>query len=76
MRVVANIASPFINSRTDDMATRRSNSKSSTARSESKNVASAIALLTADHDKVKKLFREFSRMHQREQSEGAEQLAR
>ena len=35
----------------------------------------AIAMLKADHDKVKKLFKEFERMHNAESDEEAEQLA-
>ena len=34
-----------------------------------------IAMLKADHDKVKKLFKEFERMHNAESDEEAEQLA-
>ena len=35
----------------------------------------AIAMLKADHDKVKKLFKEFERLHDAESEEEAEQLA-
>ena len=37
--------------------------------------ADAIAMLKADHDKVKKLFKEFERMHNAQSDEEAEQLA-
>lgn len=36
----------------------------------------AIALLKADHDKVKKMFGEFARLHEQEEHENAEQVAR
>lgn len=45
-------------------------------RSTSKNGTDAIAMLKADHDKVKKLFKEFERLHGDESEEEAEAIAR
>src|SRR4026209_2811531 len=36
----------------------------------------AIAILKADHDKVKKLFKEFERLHEDEADDEAEQVAK
>jgi hemerythrin superfamily protein len=49
------------------MAAKRNATKSST---------DAIAMLKADHDKVKKLFKEFERLHEEESSDEAEQVAK
>ena len=44
-------------------------------RATAKKFPDAIAMLKADHDKVKKLFKEFERMHKAESEDEAEQLA-
>ena len=49
------------------MAKSRANSRTNTANRSS----DAIAMLKADHDKVKKLFKEFERMHNAESDEEA-----
>jgi len=46
-----------------------------TSRATANKGSDAIAMLKADHDKVKKLFKEFERMHKAESEEEAEQLA-
>lgn len=46
----------------------------SARRSGSKN--DAIAMLKADHDKVKKMFKEFAHLHEEEEHEKAEQIAK
>ena len=46
-----------------------------TSRATANKASDAIAMLKADHDKVKKLFKEFERMHDAESEEEAEQLA-
>lgn len=45
------------------------------SRSTGKKSSDALQMLKADHDKVKKLFKEFERMHHAESDEEAEQLA-
>jgi hypothetical protein len=50
------------------MPSRRSGSKMS--------ANDAIALLKADHDKVKKMFKEFERLHEDDSTDQAEQLAK
>jgi hypothetical protein len=45
-------------------------------RSASKSSNDAIAMLKADHDKVKKMFKEFERLHQEDSTDQAEQLAK
>jgi len=45
-------------------------------RTATKRSTDAIAILKADHDKVKKLFREFEHLHEDESDEAAEQVAR
>ena len=50
------------------MPTRRSGSK--------KSANDAIAMLKADHDKVKKMFKEFERLHEEDSTDQAEQLAK
>ena len=45
------------------------------APAESKTSTDAIAILKADHDKVKKLFKEFERLHDEELDDEAEQVA-
>ena len=59
------------------MATRRSTSTRKTARrgASARKAFGAIALLTADHDKVKKLFRQFERLHENQDDEGAAKIA-
>jgi len=42
----------------------------------SKQSTDAIALLKADHDKVKKMFKEFERLHDDEEDDEAEEVAR
>src|SRR5678815_1820249 len=46
-----------------------------TKRSQSQRNGEALAMLKADHDKVKKLFKQFEKMHEEEEEEQAEQLA-
>ncbi len=46
-----------------------------TARKKSSDSADAIAILTADHNKVKKLFKEFESLHEKQSDEEAEQVA-
>ena len=43
--------------------------------SEKRTPKDAIALLTADHDKVAKLFKDFEKLHEEEADEEAEQVA-
>ena len=59
------------------MATRKSTSTRKTVRrgSSARKASGAIALLTADHDKVKKLFKQFERLHEDQDDEGAAQIA-
>ena len=59
------------------MATRKSTPTRKTARrgSSARKSSGAIALLTADHDKVKKLFKQFERLHANQNDEGATQIA-
>jgi DUF438 domain-containing protein len=45
------------------------------SRANANKSSDAIAMLKADHDKVKKLFKEFERMHDAESEEEAEHLA-
>ena len=45
-------------------------------RTASKSSIDAIAMLKADHDKVKKLFKQFERLHDDEADEEAEEVAR
>jgi hemerythrin superfamily protein len=45
-------------------------------RSASKKSNDAIAMLKADHDKVKKMFMEFERLHEEDSTDQAEQLAK
>jgi Hemerythrin HHE cation binding domain len=45
------------------------------ARAESRTSTDVIAILKADHDKVKKLFKEFERLHDEELDDEAEQVA-
>jgi len=45
-------------------------------RAASKKSNDAIALLKADHDKVKKMFKEFERLHEEESDDEAEALAK
>jgi hemerythrin superfamily protein len=45
------------------------------SRATGNKASDAIAMLKADHDKVKKLFKEFERMHEAGSEEEAEQLA-
>src|SRR3954467_10699894 len=44
--------------------------------SSSKKSNDAIAMLKADHDKVKKMFKEFERLHEDDSTDQAEQLAK
>jgi hemerythrin-like domain-containing protein len=59
------------------MATRKSTPTRKTTRrsSNTRKASGAIALLTADHDKVKKLFKQFERLHEDQDDEGAAQIA-
>jgi hemerythrin superfamily protein len=50
-------------------------SKRSTASKTTSNKTDALAILKADHDKVKKLFKEFARLHKSESDEEAEKVA-
>src|SRR5262245_33802526 len=45
-------------------------------RARSKDPSDAIAILKADHDKVRKLFREFERLHEEESGDEAGEIAR
>jgi hypothetical protein len=46
-----------------------------TKRSASRKLGEAMAMLKADHDKVKKMFKEFEKLHEDEADEEAQQLA-
>ena len=48
----------------------------SSRRSASRSSNDAIAMLKADHDKVKKMFKEFERLHEEDSADQAEQLAK
>jgi hemerythrin superfamily protein len=45
-------------------------------RSASKSSNNAIAMLKADHDKVKKMFKDFEHLHEQDSTDQAEQLAK
>jgi DUF438 domain-containing protein len=45
------------------------------ARAAASNPTDAVAILTADHDKVKKLFKDFERLHEEESDDEAEKVA-
>lgn len=55
------------------MATRK---KSATSSSKGKKSTGAVALLTADHNKVKKLFKEFEALHEKGSDGDAEAIAK
>jgi len=62
------------NATTDKATTRRSTSNKSTGRATSK-AKDAIKLLTDDHNKVKKLFKEYEKLIKKNDSEAKEELA-
>ena len=45
------------------------------SRHESRKSTDAVAILNADHDKVKKLFKEFERLHEEESDDEAGEIA-
>lgn len=57
------------------MATRKKSTRSTTT-SKKRPQSGAIALLTADHDKVKKMFKQFEKMHEEGDDGEAEALAK